>query len=63
MSGLLLIVALALVTRLEWRRHHLPHAIAASAMIVVISGLFLAADRYVFTEPTIGQTPAGEERV
>lgn len=60
--GLLLIVMLAYVTRLEWRRHHLPHALAASAMIVVIAGLFVVADRYVFIEPTIGQV-SPQERV
>lgn len=59
-SGALLLLALMLVTRLEWRRHHIPQALAASMMLVVISGLFLAADRFVFTEPTIGQADAEE---
>ena len=56
-SALLLLVLLAFVTRLELKRHHVPHVLAASFLIVMMAGLFVAADRYVFDPPTIGANP------
>lgn len=54
LSALLLLALLVLVTRLELKRHHAPHVLAASFLIVMMTGLFVAADRYVFNSPTIG---------
>lgn len=53
--ALVLFGALLMITRMEFRKHHYRHMIAASALFVMLGGLFFIADTLVFTAPTIGQ--------
>lgn len=59
-SALFILIALALVTRLELVHHHTRHVIAASFLIILMSGLFATADYLVFTDPVITLTAFGE---
>lgn len=52
--ALVLIIALLLRTRLEFRMHHARHAMATLLLLAVMSGLFITADHYIFVPPTIG---------
>lgn len=56
LCALLLLIALMLLTKLEWKRHHAPHAFAAAFLLVVMGGLFYVADHFVFSTPTITTT-------
>jgi uncharacterized protein YkwD len=53
--GLILLAALVIRTRMELKLHHMRHVAAVLVLIVVMSGLFVAADRFIFIPPTIGQ--------
>lgn len=55
LSAFLLLLAFAQATRLELKKHHTRHVAFAGVLLVFIGGLFFVADRYVFTEPVIGQ--------
>lgn len=54
LSALIILVSLVLVTELEWKRHHARHVLAALFLLVLMGGLFTAADYLVFTNPIIG---------
>lgn len=58
LCALLLLTALFIVTKLEWKRHHAPHAFAMSFLLMVMIGLFYVADRFVFVAPTITTVPS-----
>lgn len=51
--AIVLLGALVFVTRLEFARHHLRHGIAASFLFVLMSGLFFAADSFLFKDPLL----------
>jgi hypothetical protein len=53
--GLILILALLVRTRVEFKLHHMRHAMAVLVLIVGMSGLFVAADHFIFIPPTIGE--------
>jgi uncharacterized protein YkwD len=55
-SALFILIALLLVTRLEMKHHHLRHVVAASFLLLLMTGLFLAADYIVFTDPVLAYT-------
>lgn len=57
-SVLLLLLSLVLITRMEFKQHHLRHVAAAAVLIVFMGSLFLAAERFVFAEPVLAQLPA-----
>lgn len=50
--------ALILATRLEWEKHHIRHVVAASALLVLMAGLFTVADVMIFTDPVIAKEVA-----
>ena len=52
-SALFILIALALVTRMELAHHHVRHVAAASFLLVLMTGLFAFAGYAVFTEPVI----------
>ena len=54
--ALILLVALLIRTQLEFKIHHLRHAIAVMVLIVAMSGISVAADHFIFTPPIIGET-------
>lgn len=54
-SGLLILLALVLTTRLELRRHHVRHVAAAAFLLVVLAGAMTLADRIIFTPPVIAE--------
>lgn len=51
--GLLVLLALALETGLEFRSHHRKHAIRAGILLASMCVLFLAADYLFFAEPVL----------
>ncbi len=53
--ALIILVALLLATRSEFKRHHLRHVVAASLLLVLMGGLFAVADWIIFTDPIVGQ--------
>jgi uncharacterized protein YkwD len=53
--GFILLCALLVRTRLELKLHHMRHATAVLVLIVVMGGLFVAADRFIFIPPIIGE--------
>lgn len=55
MCAIIILGALALVTRFELRRHHTRHVMAACALFVLMGGLFGIADWFIFTHPIVGQ--------
>lgn len=57
LCALLLLIALAVLTKFEWKRHHAPHAFATAFLLVVMGGLFYIADHFVFSTPTITTNP------
>ena len=61
-SAILLLIALAFVTRLQLRRHHTPQVFATGFLMLLMAGLFLIADRYVFVAPTIGSSELASDR-
>lgn len=54
--ALIVLIALLLATRMEFKHHHSRHVLLASSLIILMSGLFLAADFFIFTEPVITLT-------
>ncbi len=50
--------ALILATRLEWQKHHVRHVMAASALLILMAGLFTVADVMIFTDPVIAKEVA-----
>lgn len=54
-AGVLLLLLIGLITRLELRRHHVQHVVAAGLLFVLMSGALFVADRYLFPAPTVGQ--------
>lgn len=58
--ALLVVLALGLTTRMEFKRHHFRHMIAAVFLLALMGSLFTVADRLVFKPPVIGYSvPAG----
>ncbi|HRH24386.1 MAG TPA: CAP domain-containing protein [Candidatus Paceibacterota bacterium] len=55
-SALIVILALGLTTRMEFKRHHFRHMVAAVFLLALMGGLFTAADHLVFKPPVIGMT-------
>lgn len=55
LCGLIVLVALILTTRLEFKRHHIRHVLAASLLIVLMGGTLLLADQVIFEEPIIAE--------
>lgn len=53
-SALVILLALALTTELEFKKHHARHVVAAVALLALMGGAFVAADYFVFTTPTVG---------
>ena len=53
--GIILLIALAVRTRLEFKLHHTRHIFAVLCLMVIMGGFFVAADRYIFVPPVIGQ--------
>lgn len=52
--GLLLALALIIRTRFELKHHHVKHVFAVLALLVLMTGLFMVADRFVFVAPVVG---------
>lgn len=50
--------ALILATRLEWQKHHVRHVMAASALLILMAGLFTVADVMIFADPVIAKEVA-----
>lgn len=55
LCALVILVALGFATRMELEHHHFRHVIAASILLIFMSGLFAVADYFVFESPTVGQ--------
>ncbi len=55
LCALIILLALVMVTELEWKRHHMRHVVAAGALFVLMGGLFVVADWFVFTHPIIAE--------
>ncbi len=53
-SALVVVLALGLTTRMEFKRHHFRHMVAAAFLLALMGGLFTAADHLVFKPPVIG---------
>ncbi len=51
--ALILLLALILVTRMEFKRHHFQHVVAVGCLLLLMGGLFIVADRLIFTDPII----------
>lgn len=51
----ILLCALLVRTRLELKLHHMRHATAVLVLIIIMSGLFVAADHFIFIPPVIGE--------
>jgi uncharacterized protein YkwD len=56
--GLILVLALLIRTRLEFKLHHMRHAMAVIVLIVAMGSLFIAADHFIFIPPVIGEGAA-----
>lgn len=54
--GLLILIALVIETGVEIRRHHMKHVALVVALLVLMGGLFLIADTFVFTEPVLAES-------
>ncbi len=52
--ALLILLALAATTRLEFKKHHVRHVFAAVFLLALMGGLFGVADHFIFTAPVIG---------
>lgn len=55
-AGLALIVIFGFITQLEIRRHHVRHVFATAFLFVLMAGLLVAADQFLFPTLVIGQT-------
>lgn len=56
LCALVILVALGFATRMELVHHHTRHVVAASLLLIFMSGLFAVADRFVFTKPVVTLT-------
>lgn len=54
LASVLLLAAVALAARAEFRKHHARHAFAAVALFLAMGALLAATDRFLFPAPTIG---------
>lgn len=54
LCALFVILALGLTTRMEFKRHHFRHMVAAVFLLALMGGLFTVADQLVFKPPVIG---------
>ncbi len=52
--ALIVLAALILTTRLEFKHHHTKHAMAACVLLVVILSCLVIADRLIFIAPIVG---------
>lgn len=55
LCGLIILVALMLTTRLEFKRHHIRHVAAAAFLLVLMAGTLILADAVIFTEPVLAE--------
>lgn len=55
-AGLMLIVLFGFITRLELRRHHVRHVFATAFLFVLMGGLLVVANQFLFPTLVIGQT-------
>lgn len=55
LAAAVLLVIFGLITRLEFKRNHSRHIVAVGLLFVLMTGLFVAADRFLFPTPVIGQ--------
>ena len=53
--GLLILAALFLDVEIEFKRHHMRHAMKAGMLLATMSMLFIAADWVFFAEPTLAE--------
>lgn len=51
--GFLVLLALVIATGLEFRLHHARKFVAAACLLVFMSGLFVVADVFLFSEPVL----------
>lgn len=56
--AILILAALVIETGIEIRRHHFKHVGMAAALLVLMGGLFLTANVFVFTDPQLVETAA-----
>lgn len=61
LCGLIILAALALTTRLEFRRHHVRHVATAAFLLMLMGGTLMLADRVIFAEPQLNATAAVHE--
>ena len=54
--GIFILLALVIETGIEIRRHHMRHVALVALLMVLMGGLFLTADKVVFTEPHVANT-------
>lgn len=54
--GFLILIALIIETGVEIKRHHLRHVALTVALLVLMGGLFLIADAFVFTDPVLAES-------
>lgn len=54
-AGIALIVLFGFITRLELRRHHVRHVFAVSFLFVLMGGLLVVANQFLFPTLVIGQ--------
>ncbi len=57
--GILILIALIIETGIEIRRHHMKHVALVVALLVLMAGLFLVADTFVFTDPVLAESTPG----
>jgi hypothetical protein len=57
--GILILIALIIETGIEIRRHHMKHVALVAALLVIMAGLFLVADTFVFTDPVLAESTPG----
>jgi hypothetical protein len=50
----ILLLAVAIRTGLEFKRHHLRHVLVALALLILMGILLFVADHYIFAKPIIG---------
>lgn len=53
--AIIILVLLAHATELEWHKKHLPHATAAVLLVVLMAGLLLIANVFLFSTPVLAQ--------
>ena len=54
--AILILIALIIETGIEIRRHHMRHVALVLALFVLMGGLFLVADTFVFTNPILAES-------